>query len=320
MNQSAARTGFAWALLLGALGGGVGAVLLTTAIGRSAISTAALGFIELPIVMFLWAMPFAAMGFCAGYLLAARRMGSQFTTFRMLLAGLVLLSLAVTSTAYVTTNLATGWEVGRVAAMNEGELEWVLASKYFGANPFVLAEVAQNPRASAAILHQIAMRKDPQLNEKLWSIFDVMGANKHGLAVMRLVARHANVDSQTLEILAQSGNGYVLSDVAMNPKLSDQTLRRLAQRSDPMMEWAIARNPKTPASVLTRLSQSSDEYVRSNVAGNPSASAGDLARLGQDPQFNVRRSVASNPSAPLDVVEALRNDPDARVRAAFPTK
>jgi hypothetical protein len=317
MSLSAARAAFRWAVLLGVLGGGVGAVLLTKAIGRSTSSTAALSFIELPIVMFLWGAPCAAMAFCAAYLLAARRVGRQLPTFRMLLAGLVLLVLAATSITYIITNLATGWEVGRVAAMDEGQLERVLASKYVGANPFVLAAVAQNPRASAGILRLIASRKDPQLHEKLSSLFDTMGSNTHGLAVMRLVARHPNVDGETLEILAQSDNDYVLSDVAMNPKLPEQTLRRLEQRSGQMMEWAIARNPKTLASILTHLSQSSDEYVRSNVAGNPSASPDDLARLAHDPVFHVRRNVASNPRTPPEVRAALRDDPDPRVRAEF---
>jgi hypothetical protein len=294
MRAGAVQVAFRWAVLLGALGAGVGAVLLTTAIGRSTISTAALGFLGLPTVMVLWAVPCATMGFCAGYLVAARRLGRPVTSFPMRLAALGLLAVAVPSTASVLTNLATGREVGRVAAMSEGELQRELASKCFGANPFVLAAVALNPRANASALRQIATREDPGLQQKLGSIFDVMGSNRHGLAVMRLVARHPNVDAETLEILAHSDNAYVLSDVALNPKLSEPAMRRLEQQSNPLLDWALARNPRTAPSVLARLSRSSNESVRANVAANP--------------------------SAPADVWETLRHDPVPRVAAAVPTR
>jgi hypothetical protein len=310
------RTPFLWALLAAAVGGGSGAFLLTRAIGRSTISTAALGFIELPVVMFLWAAPCAVLGFSAAYFLLAARNGRG-ATFRAILAGFVSLAVAVPSAAYVIANLAIGRQVARVKTMNEEELNGVLASSCFGANPFVLAAVAQNPRASSSILRRIAARKEPQLHEKLWSIFNIMGSNTHGLAVMRLVARNPNVDAETIELLAHSNNGYVLADVAMSPKISEQTLRRLENSSDQVLVWTISRNPKTPVSVLTRLSQHSDEYVRSYVAANPSTAPEDLARLSTDSQFEVRRSVALNRNTPGNILQALRHDPDERIRAAF---
>jgi Leucine rich repeat variant len=319
-SMSAAKAAFGWAVLLGIVGGGVGAVLLTKSIGRSTISTAALSFIELPVVMVLWAVPCAVMGFCAASFVAASRTGAQHATFRRVLAGAGLVAVALPSAAYVLANLATGWEVTRIQSMSEEQLEQVLASKCFGANPFVLAQVAQSPRANAVILRKIATRKDPELHEKLSSIFDVMGSNRHGLAVMRLVARNPNVDETTLELLAQSNNGYVLSDVAMNPKLQVESLRRLEQRADPILEWSISRNPKTSPWVLQRLAGSQDAHVRSNVASNPSTAPADLVRLASDPQFAVRRNVATNPSAPAEVIEALRQDPDAGTKASIPPK
>jgi Leucine rich repeat variant len=319
-SQSPTTVGRRWALRLAAVGAGLGAWLLTSAIGRSANSTAVLGFIELPVVMLFWAIPCAVMGFCAGYLVAARRLGGQLTSFPALLAAVVLLVVAAPSMTYVIGNRAVGWQVGHVASMDEKALEGVLASRLFGTNPFVLAAVAQNPHATATVLHQIAVRPDPRLHEKQWSLFDVMGSNSKGLAVMRLVARNPNVDSETLEILSHSNDSYVRSDVAMSPKLSEQTLWRLGQQSDQTMQWAIARNPKTEQSVLTQLCLNSDEYVRSNVAGNPSASPDILAHLASDPVFHVRRGVASNPNTPPEVRESLRHDPDPRVRAVFSTR
>jgi hypothetical protein len=192
VKPSAARRGLRWALLLGVIAGVAGGVLCATAIGQSTISTAALGFFfDLPIVSFQWALTGGLVGFFAGYLVEERRMPRPLITFRSFLAGLVLLAVAGLSTVYVVSNLAISWEVHRVKAMDhEDDLQRALHSRFFGANPFVLAEVVQDPAANAAILREIAIRSDPELHEKLWSIFDLMGSNRHGLAVMRLVSRN----------------------------------------------------------------------------------------------------------------------------------
>ena len=319
LSLSPTRLRRRWALGLAAVGAAAGAVagawLLTASIGRSTSSTAAFSFIELPFAMLVWATPCAVMGFCAGYLIGARRLGGRL--FPALLATLVLLGIAVPSLAYIIGTQAIAREVGRVASMDEKALEGVVASERFGTNPFVLAAVAENPHAGTALLHEIAIRPDPRLHEKLWSYFDVMGSNRKGLAVLRLVARHPNVDGETLELLANSDNSYVRSDVALSPKVSEQTLRRLGQEPDPLMQWAIARNPKA---VLVQLSLSADESVRSSVASNPSASPDILARLASDPVFHVRRGVASNPNTSPEVRETLRHDPDPRMRAVFPSR
>ncbi|MGO9832449.1 MAG: hypothetical protein ACLPJH_20180 [Myxococcaceae bacterium] len=317
MRPAATTTALRSAIVAGALGAAAGATLLTTAIARSTLSTATFGFLELPVVLTQWAAPSAAMGFCAGYWVAARRMGGPRPDVRQLLAALGLLAIGVPSASYVFSNLATSWEVGRVANMGEEELEHLLASKRFGTNPFVLAQVAQNPRASPALLRDIALRQDPRLHQKLWNIFDTLGSNRRGLAVMRLVARHPNVDGETLDILAQSEDGYVLSDVASNPKLSPESRRHLEERSDAVLQWALAGNRKTAPGTLDRLSRSPADSVRQAVAANPSAAPDVLARLGEDAQADVRRNVAANPSASPETRRALAQDSDGRVKAAL---
>jgi hypothetical protein len=296
------------------MGAGVGAVLAYTAIRRSTISTAVLGlFFELPIVALLWGVQGSVIGFCAGYLLAARRGGWGWRRRGTVVAGLVLVAVGARLLIEVVTELVVGAQVQRVGRMDEPQLRGVLDSR-LGRNVFVLAAVAGNERASAETLRQIASRSDTELHDKLGSIYDVMGTNTHGLAVMRLVARNPHVDWETLEILSHSPDPYVLGDVAMNSKLSDEALERLLGREDQMVSWGVARNPKTPPWALSRLSRSPDEYVRSNVAMNPSTPAEELRQLAADPQWHVRRGVASNPNTPVDVLELLKRDSDERVR------
>ncbi len=309
------RTGMWGGFLGGVLAAGVGAVLDYTAIRRSTISTAAVGLIfELPIVALLWGIQGGLIGFCAGYFLAARRSGGGWRQTGSLIAGLVLLAVGGRLAIEVGTGLVVSAKVRQVQRMEEPQLRGVLDSRLFGRNLFVLAAVAGNERASADTLRQIASRSDPELHRKLGSIYDVMGTNTHGLAVVRLVARNPHVDGETLEILSRSPDPYVLGDVAMNSKLPEEALARLLGREERMVSWGVALNPKTPPWVLSRLSGSSDEYIRSNVARNPGTPPDALRQLASDSQWHVRRDVATNPKTPADVLELFRRDPDERVR------
>lgn len=322
-RSSPLRTGMWGGLLSGVLAAGVGAVLDYTAIRRSTISTAAVGLIfELPIVALLWGIQGGLIGFCAGYLLAARRSARGWRETGRVVAGLVLLTVGGRLTLEVVTGLVVGAEVRQVGRMDEPQLRGVLDSRLFGRNLFVLAAVAGNERTSAETLRQIASRPDPELHRKLGSIYDVMGTNTHGLAVMRRVARNPHVDGETLEILSRSPDPYVLGDVAMNSKLPEEALARLLGREERMVSWGVALNPKTPPWALSRLSGNPDEYVRSNVARNPSSPPDELRQLARDPAWHVRRDVATNPKTPPDILELLRRDPDERVRgvaASAPT-
>ena len=317
-RPSRMRTGLWGGFVGGLLAAGVGGWLAYTAISRSTISTAALGFIfELPLVALCWGIQGGLIGFCGGYLLAARRSAGGWRRTGRVFAALVLLAIGGRLAIEVVTELVVGAEVRRVGRMDEPQLGAVLDSRLFGRNRFVLAAVAGNERASADTLRQIASRSDAELHRKLGSIYNVMGTNTHGLAVMRLVARNPHVDAETLEILSRSQDPYLLGDVAMNLKLPEEALAPLLRREERMVSWGVARNPKTPAWALVRLSRNPDEYIRSNVAMNPSTPPEVLDELASDPAWHVRRNVASNAKTPPGVLELLRRDPDERVRAVL---
>jgi hypothetical protein len=305
-------------ILVGLIGAAVGGALTYSSIGRSSISTAALGLIfELPVVAFQWGVQGALIGFCTGYLLSAWRADQGGRRRSMLITSLLLLVVGGRLAVEAGTGLVIGAEVRRVGSMAEPQLGGVLDSRLFGHNRYVLAAVAGNERASTETLRRIAIRPEPDLQWKLGSIYDVMGSNRHGLAVMRLVTRNPHVDAETLELLSHRSDPYLLGDVAMNPKLPEDVLARLLTREERMVSWGVALNPRTPTWALSRLSTSSDEYIRSNVARNRSTPPDDLRRLAHDSQWNVRRDVATNPSTPVDELEILRTDPDERVRGVL---
>jgi Leucine rich repeat variant len=316
VKQTSKRVAWDWALACGASGALLGAAATVRAILESLSSTAGIGFFFVPVIALIWAGPTALAGFCAGYVASEWRKGRRFRDARLALAGIVFLAVGTFLLAYLTTNLATVWKVGRVEAMDRNQLDKVLDSRLFGRNKFVLGAVARNPSASAETLHRIATIPNPELHERMGGLFPLTGQDRRGLAVMRHVALHPHVTTETLEVLAGSPDPFVLGEVARNPKLPEATLVRLAERGGQLIDWGVSWNPRAPPALLARLAQSPDQYSRSAVAQNPSTSPVDLSRLSRDAVDQVRLNVARNPRTPRETLEVLCEDIDERVRDA----
>ncbi len=92
------------------------------------------------------------------------------------------------------------------------------------------------------------------------SVWDVMGSNRKGLAVMRLVARNPNAGAAALEHLAARPEAeYVLSDVLANRKTPMRVLERHFGTANYLAKWGLAQNPAVPRAVLERLANDPDE-------------------------------------------------------------
>jgi hypothetical protein len=301
-------------LIAAAIGFIASAVMSIMSISRSTSSTAAIGYLFVPMTSLMWSVPFFVFGYSVGYLrkwhaAPVRTIGAA-VILAYALSGFLFCAGAVVS----VEGLYLKSLVNDIKAMNEQELGNAIHKPFFGKNKFVLGAVAQNKNASGELLKEIGMSDDPELYEKMWSLFDVMCENRHGLAVMRLVARNHNVLPETLEHLAQSSNEYVLGDVAGNEKTSVETLIRLSRRKNYLIDWGLARNPLTPPDILSGLSRSDNEYTRAPAAQNPGTVLKDLELLASDREWNVRRSVAQNPKASTELLDKLSTDTDRNVR------
>jgi Leucine rich repeat variant len=283
-------------------------------ISNSRSSTAAIGFIFLPFFSALVSIPAFGIGWCLGYFLTWRRSRIKERKVSAFAAGLVPLLVAVWIIKTLWGGNDLTQQVHRVQTMNAADLEGVLNQPRLARNKFILGAIAENPKATASVLHRIVRSDLPELHEPMGSHFDVMGSNTHGLAVMRLVARNTYTAPGDLERLADSKNEYVLGDVAANPKLSEGTLRRLAKKGGYLVEWGLGLNSHTPKDILARLAMSADEFTRAHVAANPNAPAEVLSGLSVDHVWHVRASVARNPATPRSIVELLLQDADTRVR------
>jgi hypothetical protein len=235
------------------------------------------------------------------------------TTVRLALAPVFVLGAAVLLGGHAA---ADEREDAIVAAMRlpADEVRHALQTSPWRDEPLFLAGVAQNPAATSEILDAIARRPDPNLHEKLYGSDRVLGKNRKGLAVMRLVALHPNVTEATLVHLAESRNDYVLNTVLANPKTPEPVLRRYAGRGNYLYDWGIASNARTPPDLLVPLASSANEYTRAMIARNPRTPPDVLARLAGDRTWHVRRDVALNPNALPVTLVALSGDPDERVR------
>ncbi len=290
------------------------ALIDISAISRSTNSTAAIGYIFLPIIVGVLSLPAFGAGWCLGYFLLWWRSPIKSRRILAFLAGAVPLMLGAWITGIVWNGLRLTSQVHEVLKMDARQLAVTIDDPTLSSNKFILGAIAQNPNATSQILHRIAVLDRPDLHQAMGSHFDVMGTNRKGLAVMRLVARHPNTAPEDLAILTHSTDAAVVSDAAASPKVSGAVLERFQDNGNYLIDWGLAQNPNTPAAILSRLSVSQNEYTRVFVAANPSLNTDILADLAKDASWMVRSNVAMNPATPPGVLETLRNDPDERVR------
>lgn len=279
-----------------ALVAGIAGALAATAISVKGIfasgsSTAAIGFVFVPLIAAAAAVPAGVWGLALGCVWFALRGTRRY--FPAVLLSAWLLTLAGPA--------AVGWEawrglaleraVAEVTAMNATQLEQVFGESPWRENRLFLGAIAQNRAAGEALLERVAQSPDPELYEPMGSLWNVMGANRKGLAVMRLVAAHPNVAAATLERLAGRPQAeYVLHDVLRNPKTPARVLERHADSTDYLMEWGLALNPNTPSAVLQRLSRSRNLYTRMNLTHNAAVPREILERLAKDPDESLARN------------------------------
>jgi hypothetical protein len=289
-------------------------ILGTWEILRSTSSTAAIGFIFLPVACFLVSLPFALFGFCSSYVIGHFREQKKDLSFGYVLSLCVSLFLLGAFVYWLGDGLIIYKVTNDVKNMEIEELQTFLNQSIFRKNKFVLNAILSRPDINTDMLYQIASIGSPELHERMGSLFPIMGENTMGLAVMRLVATHPNVDARSLIVLSKSTDEYVLGDVASNKKTPEEIITKLSEKGGYLIEWGLANNPNCPKEVLHKLSTSTDEYTRAGVAGNENTDKDDLVLLSEDPLSNVRSNVAGNKTTPQEVIEVLKNDPDEYVR------
>jgi hypothetical protein len=126
-----------------------------------------------------------------------------------------------------------------IATMQTGQLHEVITDPHQNKKRWVLNALACNKELSREDLFFLANLPDKELHERGRPALVSDACNHKGLAVMRLVALHSNVGPESLDILSQSKNEYVLESVASNSKTPKDVIDRLRKNTDPTIQMAF---------------------------------------------------------------------------------
>jgi len=281
-----------WALWAGLAGGLAAAVISVMGILKSGSSTAAIGFIFVPFVAAIAAIPAGIWGLALGHVWLHLR-GVRHSSHPALLAAAWVFALAVPA--------VIGWETWRgleleravqeVSGMDGRRLDEAFERSPLNRDKYFLGAIVQNAAASGALLDRIASLPDDVYYEAMGSFWNVLGANRKGLALMRLIAYNPNVSPATLERFATGPHAdKVLHDVLRNPATPMKVLEPHFESTDYLVEWGLALNPNTPTTVMERLSRSKNLYTRMNLSYNQATPPEILRRLAQDPDETLARN------------------------------
>ena len=240
---------------VGFIGAIATATLIVFSILRSTSSTASIGFVFIPVYFSIVFAGFFIWGYSLGYIKTWLVSTARIFNFKAILAFLVGVCFAVLLFGELGKGLLLTSIVSKIHDMNtNSELVHTFENSYFKHNKFVLGAIAQNPAAAAELLDRIAKLSDPSLHDAMGSLFPVLGDNRKGLAVMRLIVKNPSVSASTIEHLANTSQvDYVQGDIAGNPKTSIETLRRLETKTNYLIDWGLVQNPKTPPDVFSKL-------------------------------------------------------------------
>ena len=264
-------------LVIGFIGAIVVSILIVFTIFSSTSSTAAIGFIFIPVWFVISFIGFFVLGYCTGYIKTWLTNIPRVFNLKVVLAFVVGVFLSIFVIGGLAKGLILTSLTSQIRGMNSSQkLSDTFDNSYFNRNKFILGAITQNKATSAELLDRIAKLNDPSLQDAMGSLFPVLGDNRKGLAVMRLVIRNQNVSASTIEYLANSSQvDYVLGDIAGNPKTSVETLRRLEIKKNYLIDWGLAQNQKTPSDVFTKLLEREKYFTQRTtlemLLRNPSA-------------------------------------------------
>jgi hypothetical protein len=208
------------------------------------------------------AVPYAIFGASLRYIIRWRRTGTRRVSFKVALACALAVALGTWGVYYFGRGLLLMAVTRQIRTLDHSRLNDFLRGSVFRNDKYVLGAATENPHIDGEMLHEIALKKDPGLHRKMWSLFPIMGDNGKGLAVMRLVVLNPKVRADTVELLSKSSDEYVLGDIAGSDKASVGTLRRLYAKGGDLIEWGLVRNPNTPSDLLEKLKKSDDQFTR----------------------------------------------------------
>lgn len=286
MQRWIERTEARWALWTGVAGALATAALSVKMILSHGSSTAALGFIFVPLIAAAAAVPLGIWGAALGHVVAHLRGRAAEPKIVFWVALVAAASLPLAACTEIWKGLSLERAVAEARTMGPGGLERAFDESLWRGNKYFLGALAGHPAAPPVLLERIAALEDPPLYESMWSLWDVMGENRKGLAVMRVLARNRNAPPAALERLAAHPQAQeLIVEILSNPNTPQAVMARHYDDTHYRAEWGLAMNPNTPPAVMERLARGNNPHAR---------------------QFLV----LSNPGTPRAILEIIAADAD----------
>ena len=198
MQRWVERSEARWALWAGIVGALATTALSTRMILSPGGPTAALGFIFVPLIAVAAAIPIGIWGAAVGHVVLHLRGRAAEPRILFWVALVAAASLPAVAAYETWRGKSLEGAVAEVRQMTGVDAEMAFHHSRWRRDKYFLGALAGHPAASAQLLESIASLEDPELFEAMGSLWDVMGENRQGLAVMRLVARHRNASGATL--------------------------------------------------------------------------------------------------------------------------
>ena len=285
MQRWIGRSEARWALWAGMAGALATAALSTKMILAHGGSTAALGFVFVPFVAAAAAVPIGIWGAAVGHVALHLRGRAAEPRILLWVALVAAASLPAVLAHEIWRGKSLEGAVAEVRQMTGVDAEMAFHNSRWRRDKYFLGALADHPGATAPLLDRIASLEDPDLFEPMWSLWDVMGENRKGIAVMRLVARHPNAPAAALVRLeAHPRSPELVTEVLANRNAPEPLLAKYYADTHYRAEWGLAMNPKTPPAVMDRLARSENRHARLNlVLYNPATPRELLERLAGDP-------------------------------------
>jgi hypothetical protein len=246
------------------------------AIGQSTISTAAISYIFLPFPVATAVIPVLLAYYFAIFSYRKFSKRQKNTGMKYGASSLIFLALGCyyTNKEYVKPyihSITIAEIIAPISQTDHTELGSFIGQYFtFQGNDqgiFILNALLERPDLSENHLDKIAKIENKAMHKKLYSRHGLLGQNKKGLSIARLVSHHKNVSPQTLSYLAKMEEPYLLGSVASNPKTPLASLEALYQKSKSisdgyLIQWALARNKSTPTFILRELGLSADKHTK----------------------------------------------------------
>lgn len=138
------------------------------------------------------------IGASLGFLIFAGRKRRNIASLKGLMSSVIIIGFLALSVGPFYHNVHAHFVIKEINSMNRAQLHQAV-NHYKNASskekPYIYSAIVTNPNADNELYHQLVLLQDPSLAEDMWSITGLLGKNRKGLSVLRLIEHNKKKQS-----------------------------------------------------------------------------------------------------------------------------